>query len=337
MKTRSTRSKAAKQHIKTTALHASAHFLGGGALVLAIIAIAMISHGKLQATQATVDWASLVQGASTGRAKLVKTFPGPDGLTGLVISGTKPGATPVIGWGIPGSRPAVVIASVYTDDGHDLTASATASELRSADFDAFNSTHVLTQPSAVPTSNTTAPPAPTRDINSAIAALNGVPNTHILTPDNFLSATSQLPAVSLGHGTPKLYVYFDANCPYCHSLYVSLKNQGAHFGMHWIPVAILSSTSGPRGAAILDGGAPALAQNENQFSQTSEEGGIAPSDDMNTAMQVARNTLTLTESGAKSLGTPTLVWKDAKGVHIQVGMPSQTELASIVSTLESKT
>lgn len=332
------------------------HLLAVVALVLAIVAL-VLAHPARTITE--THWTKLVAGASGGRAKLVRTFAGPDGLTGLVISGTQPGVRPVIGWGIPGAKPLVVIAPLYQRDGHDLTAQASAQQLRSEGFTDLNtatgSSPVQAPPSlaltraplastrptpsraAASDSTSLAQPPSAAEWQSALRALNGLPATQHLPPDAFLAATQRLTGITVGHGLPVLYVYFDPNCPFCHTLYTTLEPIASRLSVRWIPVAILAASSGPRGAAILQGGPKALAYNEHHFSRTGEEGGIAPSRDKTTALAVARNTLTLTESGASSLGTPTLVWKDRRGVHVVVGVPAKEQLASLIESLEPRT
>ncbi|MDE1979036.1 MAG: thioredoxin fold domain-containing protein, partial [Betaproteobacteria bacterium] len=59
--------------------------------------------------------------------------------------------------------------------------------------------------------------------------------------------------ITEGHGPRVIYIFFDANCPYCHELYTNLRPKVGKDGLEirWVPVAVLTPTSVTKGAAIL--------------------------------------------------------------------------------------
>lgn len=144
---------------------------------------------------------------------------------------------------------------------------------------------------------------------------------------SFAVATRQAAHFVDGHAGPRLYVYFDPNCIYCHLLYERLQPYvaGGQVRVAWIPVGFLKSDSPGKAEAIL--GAPdpraAMSTNEQRFDRAQEEGGVAPLAHPPRALvrKVYENTRLLAALG--NLATPTLVFMDADGVvHVMPGMPA---------------
>ena len=99
-----------------------------------------------------------------------------------------------------------------------------------------------------------------------------------LTPaDYLLDHIQQASYVAEGQGTRLLYIFFDPNCPYCHTLYRNLRPWVGKGGLQvrWIPVGILTSTSEAKAAAILQAPNPlaALRKNEEDYGFSDDAGG----------------------------------------------------------------
>src|SRR5699024_6221766 len=97
----------------------------------------------------------------------------------------------------------------------------------------------------------------------------------------------------------------------------------------WIPVAVLGRSSVERGAALLKQGMPGLRENEKHYNAVREAGGVQPLKDPGRIKKVIANTRFLARSG-HSLATPTLVWKNARGVHLYPGAPPKTQFQHIL-------
>ena len=130
-----------------------------------------------------------------------------------------------------------------------------------------------------------------------------------------------------------LYVFFDANCFYCHLSWKALQPyQRAGVQVRWVPVAYQQPSSVGRAAAIMQ--APdrvaALRENEMAYNPAKFDGGIAPLANVPAALaaQLRANTRLMQRFGAP--GTPAMAWKDANGnVRFKVGMPRLSELPAI--------
>jgi thiol:disulfide interchange protein DsbG len=130
-----------------------------------------------------------------------------------------------------------------------------------------------------------------------------------------------------------LYVFFDANCWYCHLTWKALQPyEKAGLQVRWVPVAYQKDNSTTKAAAIMQAKdrVAALKQNETGYNATTYDGAIAPSKNVpkDLAAQFAKNTKLMEDFGAP--GTPLLVWKDEKGnIKTKVGMPRLSQLPQI--------
>lgn len=158
--------------------------------------------------------------------------------------------------------------------------------------------------------------------------------------ESMLVDIQQASWVQDGNSKHVIYVYFDPNCPYCRRVYDGLRTQ-VEFGdveLRWIPVAILTTTSPGKAAAILEAKDPAAAlrENEEHFStETGTLGGIEeelmPRKD--TVARLDRNLALLRRSGRDNV--PALLFRDARHqARFIVGAPPQKNLLEIVSGLE---
>ena len=149
------------------------------------------------------------------------------------------------------------------------------------------------------------------------------------------STLEKTDAVAEGAASPKriLYVFFDANCWFCHLTWKALQPyEKAGLQVRWVPVAYQKDTSTTRAAAIMQAKdrAAALRENESRYRAESYDGGIAPAKDPPAALvaQFEANTKLMERFGVS--GTPGLVWKDEKGrVRVRIGMPRLSQLPAI--------
>ena len=130
-----------------------------------------------------------------------------------------------------------------------------------------------------------------------------------------------------------LYVFFDANCFYCHLTWKALQPyETVGLQVRWLPVAYQQPSSVGRAAAIMQASdrVAALRVNETGYNAAQFDGGIQP---MGTVprplvVQLQANTQLMQKFGAP--GTPALVWKDRDGkVRFKVGVPHLSELPLI--------
>lgn len=130
-----------------------------------------------------------------------------------------------------------------------------------------------------------------------------------------------------------LYVFFDANCFYCHLTWKALQPyEKVGLQVRWVPVAYQQPSSAGRAAAIMQARdrLAALRENEIGYDTNDLSGGIPPMDKVPEALaaQLRANTILMQRFGAP--GTPALVWKDRDGtVRFKVGVPHLSELPQI--------
>jgi len=130
-----------------------------------------------------------------------------------------------------------------------------------------------------------------------------------------------------------LYVFFDANCFYCHLTWKALQPyETAGLQVRWVPVAYQQPSSVGRAAAIMQASdrSAALRINEIGYNAAQFDGGIQPMDKVPGTLvaQLEANTQLMRKFGAP--GTPALVWKDRDGkVRFKVGVPRLSELPQI--------
>jgi thiol:disulfide interchange protein DsbG len=150
----------------------------------------------------------------------------------------------------------------------------------------------------------------------------------------FFSVLEKADAVVEGSSSPArvLYVFFDANCWYCHLTWKALQPyEKAGLRVRWVPVAYQKDTSEGRAQAIMQAKdrVAAMRENETGYRAKSYDGGIAPAKAPHALALRFRTNIKLMERFGVD-GTPGLVWKDEKGrVHVQTGMPRLSQLPSI--------
>jgi thiol:disulfide interchange protein DsbG len=148
------------------------------------------------------------------------------------------------------------------------------------------------------------------------------------------STLEKTDAVTEGPASPKriLYVFFDANCWYCHLTWKALQPyEKAGLQVRWVPVAYQKESSTTKAAAILlaRDRAAAFRENETGYRAKSYDGGIAAVKATKALeAQLDANFELMDRFGVS--GTPGLVWKDASGkAQVKTGMPRLSQLPAI--------
>jgi thiol:disulfide interchange protein DsbG len=130
-----------------------------------------------------------------------------------------------------------------------------------------------------------------------------------------------------------LYVFFDANCYYCHLTWKALQPyEAVGLQVRWVPVAYQQPSSVGRAAAIMESTdrVAALRQNETGYDRAHFDGAIAPLPKTSPARvkSLEANTKLMRAFGAP--GTPAVVWKNGEdNVRFRAGVPRLSELAAM--------
>lgn len=154
-----------------------------------------------------------------------------------------------------------------------------------------------------------------------------------------LRALQQTNWIAEGSAHPRhvIYVFMDANCPYCHALWSALRPYyRSGLQVREVLVGVISASSPGKAAAIFDAADPstALRMNEARWGRGVDPGGgIAPvahasAKDMR---ELAHNEALMQAFGFE--GTPGLVFANAQGkVYTVGGLPPKGDLGAIVAT-----
>ena len=143
-----------------------------------------------------------------------------------------------------------------------------------------------------------------------------------------------------GRGTRVLYIFFDPNCPYCHQLYGMLRAfvGKADVQLRWVVLGMLTPSSLPKAAAILQAANPLQAFHTNEadydFAANGQPGGgITPATTITPKARekLARNLAIY--RAHKLFGVPVLLWRTASGrAALLVGVPSDAQLKGIIES-----
>jgi thiol:disulfide interchange protein DsbG len=139
------------------------------------------------------------------------------------------------------------------------------------------------------------------------------------------------------HPEHLIYVITDANCPYCHDLWLSLQPYYTRgIQVRYLMVAVIASDSRGKAAAILEAQDPsrALDRNERQWARLPGDlgGGIPAlqSPKPETLAALRTNEQLMRELGAR--GTPALVYRSADhALHVVQSSADPARLESILS------
>ena len=147
--------------------------------------------------------------------------------------------------------------------------------------------------------------------------------------------------ITEGKGPHVLYIFFDANCPYCHELYTALGPEAGKDGLEfrWVAVAVLTPTSVTKEAAILQ--APnrlaAFRENEHTYGKSPNGKGscIAPAAEVSPKTSAILNANNALRETTKSPGGATRLYRDKPGEAMMVaGPPNPRQLKAILASVK---
>ena len=136
-----------------------------------------------------------------------------------------------------------------------------------------------------------------------------------------------------------IYVFVDANCPYCHYTWKALQPyEKVGLQVRWILVATLGPTSMPKAIEVMaatDKTAAFRKMEENQGKSWAPSEQWSESAKPVIAKNIRRNGELMMKFGIA--GTPGVVWKDRQGqVNVKGGMPRLSEIPGITGLPEQK-
>jgi thiol:disulfide interchange protein DsbG len=181
-----------------------------------------------------------------------------------------------------------------------------------------------------------------RRLALALIALAALPALAQRNLPELYATLEKADAVVEGAKEPRrvLYVFWDANCWYCHLTWRALQPyEKAGLQVRWVPVAYQKDNSGALAAAVMGARdrVAALRENETRYRAKSYDGGIkaAAKVPAELALQLEDNFTLMGRFGMS--GTPALVWKDEKGtVRTNLGLPPLSKLPGITGLPEQK-
>jgi thiol:disulfide interchange protein DsbG len=150
--------------------------------------------------------------------------------------------------------------------------------------------------------------------------------------DHLLEGIDQATWITEGKGKRVIYIFFDPDCPYCHKLYESLSPlvDGHDLQLRWIPVAMLTSTSEGKAAAILQASNPleTFRKNEDDFglNDSGPGGGITPASAITdkTSLELISNLSLLQEQNLFTVPVVVFRAKDGQGFMFNGAPPDKT-------------
>lgn len=136
-----------------------------------------------------------------------------------------------------------------------------------------------------------------------------------------------------------LYIFVDANCPFCHYTWKALQPyQKVGLQVRWIPVATLGPTSMPKAIEVLaapDKRAAFRKMEENSGKSWTPTPSLSEAAKPEIAAAIRKNGALMERFGIA--GTPGLVWKDRQDkVQTKGGMPRLSEIPQITGLPEQK-
>jgi thiol:disulfide interchange protein DsbG len=136
-----------------------------------------------------------------------------------------------------------------------------------------------------------------------------------------------------------VYVFVDANCPFCHYTWMALQPyEKVGLQVRWIPVATLGPTSMPKAIEMMAASDRTAAFRKMEENQGKNWIASAQSDEAShqaLAAAIRKNGVLMESFGIG--GTPGVIWKDKQGkVNVKSGMPRLSELPEITGLPEQK-
>lgn len=159
--------------------------------------------------------------------------------------------------------------------------------------------------------------------------------------DHLLEDIDQATWIVEGKGKRVIYIFFDPDCPYCHKLYESLRPLivGQDLQVRWIPVAMLTSTSEGKAAAILQASNPLEAFHKNEddfgFNDSGPGGGISPASTITnkTSLDLITNLSLLQDQNLFAVPVVVFQAKDGQGFMFN-GVPPEKTLHELLQYVQ---
>ncbi|CAZ87606.1 conserved exported hypothetical protein [Thiomonas arsenitoxydans] len=152
--------------------------------------------------------------------------------------------------------------------------------------------------------------------------------------EGILANISKATFIAEGTGQRALYIFFDPNCPFCHELFKKLRafvgKDGVQF--RWIPLGMLTPSSLPKAAAILQSPDPLTAfhKNENDYDFAANGqpgGGIEPAESITPKVRAELAANLALYNSEKLFGVPVVIWRKADGrADMMIGVPSDAQI-----------
>lgn len=152
--------------------------------------------------------------------------------------------------------------------------------------------------------------------------------------EGVLADISKATFIAEGTGKRAIYIFFDPNCPFCHQLYKKLRpfvgKDDVQF--RWIPLGMLTPSSLPKAAAILQASDPVQAfyKNEDDYDFAANGqpgGGIEPAKDVSSKVRAELAANLALYNSQKLFGVPVVIWRKADGrADMLIGVPSDAQI-----------
>lgn len=247
----------------------------------AAVMAAVVASPTVQAASASgLPWSAPLSKATQGQAVIVDSFPGPEGLTALII-GPAPGVEDhgkVVGWGLPNGL--LMVGNLYDRNGRNLNQVVQASKGLTAEEGRTVSGEKLE--------------GLWESVRQSLAMGGGVVEGNASASED---AT--------------VFIFFDPQCGHCKRLYKEIHQQEdllRSWRFVWLPVSILGQQGIPMAAHALTG-----PDAFRQVMTLSKEGlKNLPYPDEKARSLLAINQVLLELSGQPA--TPAMLWRDAQGV-----------------------
>ncbi len=285
-----------------------------GTFFLGIAAGIIASHWFAPSMVSLRQANAIISQLTSKKAKVSKIFPGPEGLTGIVIQGTQ---GPLLAW-MTDSRSAVIVGHVINRKNEDLSV-IDQSYLKNTSLNSTIGGSSSTTPAIQ--STVTAPPSDTTPVAVSDTKFSDDDGEKALMTFLFNPPPT---AITDPHtsGSHILYAFIDPNCIFCHKLYDYVASHQREFQkdgvtVKYIPVAILKQSSIAKAAQEIEGGWPALYKDEKGFNESTEEGGLSDVLPASNYINLAKDDTKMFSaiSAANKIGvmTPMLIWEAGNG------------------------
>ena len=169
---------------------------------------------------------------------------------------------------------------------------------------------------------------------ACLAAWPGVQAQSARQAEGVLANIGKATTIVEGKGARSLYIFFDPNCPFCHELYKKLRPLVGKTDVQfrWIPLGLLTASSLPKAAAILQASDPlqAFYKNENDYDFAANGqpgGGIEPAQSISPKVRAELAANLALYNSEKLFGVPVILWRKADGrADMMIGVPSEAQI-----------